>query len=237
MTVARDSTGQEIARLIEDEKWAEARAILLRELRRRPDDHWLLDRLSETHYEEGKIDLARPLIERAYAMNPECPLVLWDYAGTLEEVGETAHALRLYKRLLGRGLEEVAFGECGEGMRWAISLLADCTYRVAVCHLRLHKPLDALKWLQRYFAMRDEGAESIYTYDDLRNDFPASREVTRLKAIASTGPQRAAGITGYSVITATGDRVNDRLRPLKRRHKSGKSSRTLYVQPCEPATA
>jgi tetratricopeptide (TPR) repeat protein len=166
--MAKDTTGNEIGKLMDQEKWGEARALLQRELRKHPHHHWLLDRLSETYYEEGKLFLARRAIERAHELNPDCPLVLWDYAGTLEEVGQPERALSLYQKLLDKGTEETAYGECGEGPDWAESLLADTAYRAALCCLHLNKPSEAWLHLLKHWSMRDQGASSIYLESEVK---------------------------------------------------------------------
>ena len=117
-------------RLFTQEALVEARTLIEKELVRDPESHWLLARLSTTFYEERQYEQALRQIERAYRLAPDCPLVLWDYAGTLDAVGRTAEAIELYGRLLGKGVEAVAYEECGEGISWAIALLTDCCFRL-----------------------------------------------------------------------------------------------------------
>ena len=163
--------GKEIAKLIGKADWQGARALLLRELRRHPHHHWLLDRLSETYYGEGRIALALRTIKKAYKLNPECPLVLWDYANTLEEVGEIDHARQLYEHILARGTEKSAHGECGEGSDWAMSLLSDSAYRLALCYERLNRHTDAKTAILTNVHMRDQGAKSIYPKEELQQAY------------------------------------------------------------------
>jgi tetratricopeptide (TPR) repeat protein len=182
LSMSKDIIGEKISDLIEKGKMPEARAILVRELRKAPYDHWLLDRLSETYYEEGKIARALQTIKKAHVLNPECPLVLWDYANTLEEVGQPAKAIVLYKQLLNRSIQEIACGECGEGLPWAESLLADTAYRVALCYQQLSNFSEAWRYLLKHVSMREQGVQSIYPEKEVRES------LSKLTQIETSSP-------------------------------------------------
>ncbi len=77
----------QIEKYIEEEKWVKARIEILKELKHHKDDHWLIIRLSTTYYEEQKYQKAFELAGRALKLAPNCPLVLWDYACTLDMLG------------------------------------------------------------------------------------------------------------------------------------------------------
>ncbi len=134
MTAAERINGR-----IEREDWAGARRLIEHELEKSPRDHWLLAQLSTTYYEERKYNLALKIILKARAEMPNCPLVLWNYAGTLDALGQKQKAITIYKRLLRTSLQEIAYDECWEGKEWAASLRADCKYRIAMCYRDLGK--------------------------------------------------------------------------------------------------
>jgi len=79
------------------------------------DDHWLLTRLGLTYYEEHNYKKALFYETQALRLAPKCPLVLWDYAGTLEMLGRDKEAIAIYRKLVKRGVDKIAYGECGEG--------------------------------------------------------------------------------------------------------------------------
>jgi tetratricopeptide (TPR) repeat protein len=154
--------------LFDHERWPEARALIEKELAHDPDSHWLRARLSTTYYEERNYAWALEEIERAYRQASNCPLVLWDYAGTLDALGRTAEAIEIYSRLLGKGVEAVAYEECGEGIRWAIGLLTDCWYRLGVCHEHLGNAAVAAKHYLVYLVLRtSQKAHSIYSLEEV----------------------------------------------------------------------
>jgi hypothetical protein len=93
--------------------------------------------------------------------------VLWDYAGTLDAIGRTTEAIKLYGRLLGKGVEAVAYEECGEGISWAIALLTDCCFRLGVCYEHLGHATAAAKHFVAHLILRlSNNADSIYTLEE-----------------------------------------------------------------------
>ena len=155
-----------IETLIEQERWPDARKLIERELTKRPESHWLLTRLSTTYYEERDYSTALSSSLRAYKLAPNCPLVLWDLAGTLDALGNKRPAIDIYRRLLSRGVSSVANDECGEGEAWAKSLLADCHYRLAGCYEDLGMWQEAIANYEQHSKSLEEGVESIYSRED-----------------------------------------------------------------------
>lgn len=165
----------EIEKAISAEEWERARALIEAGLREEPESHWLLARLSLTYYEQQRYADALTYVERALSLAPNCPLVLWDYAGTLEMLGRPAEALAVYERLVERGVEAVAYGECGEGRAWARGLIADCHYRRAGCLETLGRPDEALRELEAHLDLRGPGCRSIYTLASIKKKLKDQR--------------------------------------------------------------
>lgn len=91
-----------------------------------------MGRLALTNYEQRKYERALHWETMALQEQPYCPLTIWGYAGTLEMLGRYRESVTLYRWLLSWGEKELAYGECGEGIRKARSLIADCHYRIAL---------------------------------------------------------------------------------------------------------
>ncbi|HEX5432393.1 MAG TPA: tetratricopeptide repeat protein, partial [Bryobacteraceae bacterium] len=83
--------------MINAERWRAARQVIRAELRSSPNGHWLLTRLGLTYYEEKRYKQSLRYTARALEEMPNCPLVLWDYAGDLEMLGQTKRALDIYR--------------------------------------------------------------------------------------------------------------------------------------------
>ncbi len=164
-----------IERLLDEEKWSEARKVIRQCLREEPDSHWLLTRLGLTYYEERKYKKALECEERALAIAPRCPLVLWDYAGSLQMLERYEEAIQVYRGLIRRGVQRIAHGECGEGLAWARGLVADCWYRLGQSYDHLGDRHAGLKALEKHLDLRGPGCRSIYPLADLRE------ELTRMK--------------------------------------------------------
>lgn len=153
---------------LEVENWTSAKEVIEKELEQRPHDHWWLARLSIVYYEQFQYHTSLEIIEKAYNICPTCPLILWDYAGTLDMIGREKEAISIWRALIRKGVERIAYDECGEGRRWAQSLLNDCFYRVANTYCRLGKGKQALQYIQQHIAQRRSGISSLYSMREAR---------------------------------------------------------------------
>ena len=159
-----------IESLIAADDWKGARKVITADLRKEPDSHWLLTRLALTYYEEFQYETALALEEKALALAPKCPLVLWDYAGSLEMLGREREALKVYQRLIKRGAESIATGECGEGLARARGLVADCWYRMAGCYASLGNRPKELESFEVHLDLRGPGCHSIYPLREVHKE-------------------------------------------------------------------
>ena len=142
---------------------------LRRRLRREPNHHWLLTRLSSVLYERRRYASALKYAEKAFAEAPTCPLVLWDYAGALQVLGRHEEALDLYARIVTRGVRRIATGVCGEGKGWARGLVADAHYRASISLAAIGNREASLSAFDQCLDERGPGCYSIYRLDDLSN--------------------------------------------------------------------
>lgn len=86
--------------LFQGAQWAKARQLLEREREKAPMDHWVLTQLGVTYYEERLYKEALALFERSRELVLDCPLTLWNLAGTIDVLGLHAEALEIYSGLL-----------------------------------------------------------------------------------------------------------------------------------------
>jgi tetratricopeptide (TPR) repeat protein len=171
-----------IEALIGSDDWPAARQAIRAELRKSPKNHWLLTRLGLTYYEERRYQRALQYERQALAEAPNCPLVLWDYAGSLQMLGEDQTALKVYRHLIRRGITAIAYGDCGEGLAWARGLVADCHYRMAGCYAALRRPRLATKSLQNHLSLRGPGCRSIYPRAKIEEELRKLETRVRSKA-------------------------------------------------------
>jgi tetratricopeptide (TPR) repeat protein len=142
---------------------------LRRRLKREPNHHWFLTRLSSVLYERRRYASALKYAEKAFAEAPTCPLVLWDYAGALQMLGRHGEALDLYARIVTRGVRRIATGVCGEGKGWARGLVADAHYRASISLGAIGDREASLSAFDQCLDERGPGCYSIYQLDELSN--------------------------------------------------------------------
>jgi tetratricopeptide (TPR) repeat protein len=167
-TGSNDRVGKTIERLLAAEKWQEAQTLLHKELIHAPTSHWLWMMLSETYYEQFEYETALECAKRAVELAPQCSLALWHYAGCLSMTGQERAALSIWQLMLNRDLDEVAHGECGEGMKWAMQLLNDVHYRMGCIHRFLGEDAQARASFEKYLHNRRHGVGSIYKVDEVK---------------------------------------------------------------------
>jgi tetratricopeptide (TPR) repeat protein len=161
-------SSERIEKLIAKQDWPRARALILAKLKKRPDSHWHIARLALTHYEERDYNKARELAIEGLNLNSQCPLLCWEYAGSCSMLDKNKDAIAVYEWLIERGVDELAYGECGEGRRWARSLVTDCYFRTALCYEATGNRRKARAAIKRHLQERGPGCRSIYSIADAR---------------------------------------------------------------------
>lgn len=164
------AVGKEIETYLDREAWSKARKLILCELKKKPHSHWLLTRLSTTYYEEHKYSKALVISKKAVKLAPKCPLVLWDHACMLDMVGKHKKAIMIWKKLLRRGVNRIAYDECGEGIRWSRSMLNDCRYSIGVSYRKMGNISLAIKFIKDHITNRAPGIPSIFTLSLVKNE-------------------------------------------------------------------
>lgn len=149
------------------EEWEEARRVLVREHEKDPHSHWVLTQLGVTFYEQRRYEEALPLFLESRDIVPDCPLTLWNLAGTLESLGKHAGAMQTYTWLL-RNKKSPDDDPCWESKEWADALKTDCVYRIGVCFQHLGKKRKAGDCYRQYLDLLSIGIEGSYSIDDVR---------------------------------------------------------------------
>ena len=102
---------KEIENLIEIENQEGVRKAIESDLAADPDSHWLLTRLALTYYKQRNYEKALEIGKQALKKEPNYPLALWDYAGTLQMLNRDKEAVEIYTRLIKRGVNSVVYGD------------------------------------------------------------------------------------------------------------------------------
>jgi tetratricopeptide (TPR) repeat protein len=154
-----------IADFFQEENWAEARALLKRELEKEPENHWLLTQLGVTYYEQQQYKAALKIFLESYKILDDCPLTLWNLAGTFDALGESKKAIAIYTWLL-ESAKSPADDPCWESKAWTDRLKTDCVFRLGVCFQKQGKRSVALDCFRQYLNLLSIGIDGMYTAED-----------------------------------------------------------------------
>jgi hypothetical protein len=176
--MARNKLDDKVNDLFHRGEWEAARTVLERERERDPDNHWVLTQLGVTLYEQRRYREALKLFLASLKIVPDCPLALWNLAATLDALGRSADAVRIYTWLLqsDKTPEE---DPCWESKEWTEALKADCVYRLGVCFRHLGKRRKAENCYRQYLTLLSIGIDGTYSIDDVRDEIRALNGVLK----------------------------------------------------------
>lgn len=173
--------------LIVSGDWLAARRVLETGLLSSPNDHWMRSRLGVTYYETGDYAKALEHIELALVLAPKCPIVLWDQAGTLQQLGKHSGAVEIYHMLVKRQVGWLAKDPCMLSRALAKGLIADSQLRLCRSLEALERKKEAEAAFLEHLTMRGPGCYSLYSLDK----FPSRGSVLRLWRQKKQKGQRA----------------------------------------------
>jgi len=173
-----NKVGDRIDELLQRERWEEARALIENALKREPRSHWLLTQLGVTHYEQGQYKKALEVLLRSRFILPDCPLTLWNLAGTLDALGDPGAAIRLYTWLL-QSTKTPEDDPCWESSKWTDALKTDCLFRLGLCFKHLHQDNLAAYCFRKYIDIFSLGSGGSYPIEEAQKHLRDSRQSTR----------------------------------------------------------
>ncbi|PWG81820.1 tetratricopeptide repeat protein [Pararcticibacter amylolyticus] len=155
---------EKINSYFQDDEWELARAALEKELKKYPDEYWLKTMLSSVYYELRDYQKALLLSEQALQDNPQDYLVLDNYAVVLSVIpGREKDAIDQLQRIIREDINNIAYGEYSEGMRWAKSIVNDSRARLALVNASINERGKALDLLREHLANRQRGIFSNFS--------------------------------------------------------------------------
>ncbi len=163
--MAASTSNRTVDALLQQSEWEEARTLIERELSGQPDNHWLLTQLGVTYYEQGRYREALAPLLSSLEIVADCPLTLWNLAGTLDALGKTESAIPIYTWLL-RSKKSPDDDPCWESAEWRDALKTDCVYRLGVCFKHLKRWESAEHCFRQYLNLLLAGMSGTYSFDD-----------------------------------------------------------------------
>jgi tetratricopeptide (TPR) repeat protein len=157
----------DIKKCMMTENWKKAKRILEKELEKNPDDHWLLTQLSEVYYELRDYNKALELSTKAIEIAPNCPLAINDYALHLYMHEKDKEAIELWEIVLEKGIDQIAYGECGEWVRASKSLLNDIRMRIGLSYFETGEKEKSLTYFKEHLKNRQRGLFSNFSKQEV----------------------------------------------------------------------
>jgi len=163
--------------------WDGARQLLEKERENDPSNHWVLTQLGVTLYEQKRYKQALELLLDSLKIVGDCPLTLWNLAGTLAALRKYDDAVGVYTWLL-QSEKTPEDDPCWESRQWTDSLKADCVYRMGACFQNLGKKDQAGRWFREYLNLLAIGVDGLYSMEDV---------VQRIRSLQGSSRGRAPG--------------------------------------------
>ena len=149
--------------LFEEDKWLEAKAILEEEKEKYPNEYFLVTSLAKVCYNLKLYKEALSYAEKAMEIEPNDVLVIYDYGCALSALDRNEEAIKQWDRIIEMDIKEVAYGDFGEGLKWAKSIINDSRYRKAICSLEIGDKVEAKKLIETHLTNRQRGVYSDFT--------------------------------------------------------------------------
>jgi hypothetical protein len=147
-------------------QWEKARQLLENEREKDPENHWVLTQLGVTFYEQKRYNEALQPFLTSYRIVADCPLTLWNLAGTLDALGKHKDAVKIYTWLL-QTKRSPQDDPCWESKEWADALKTDTLFRLGCCFQSLGKRKKAEDCYRRYLNLVLIGGDGTYSVEEV----------------------------------------------------------------------
>lgn len=135
-------------------------------LREEEEDFWIYSRLSSCYYELRDYENALSYAKKAYKINPNSPLVLWDYAGVLIMLKEEKKAIGLLKCIQNMSDNLTKHGFKDPDIKWMRSLKNDANFLIGKAYYLICEDVLSVAFLSNYLSNMENNIKSIYTKED-----------------------------------------------------------------------
>ena len=136
-----------------------------------PNEYYIFQQLAQTYYIKciGQFQLACQCAEKAFNMEPDDDLNIYTYACSLYYVGRLDESFDLFSKITSKDVDAIAYGEHGEGLLYAKSLINDSIYMMGViCQDKLQYK-EAKELFMKHLVNRRRGQYSDFTKKQVLN--------------------------------------------------------------------
>jgi len=149
--------------LFDDNKWQEAKSLLEKEVKKYPEEYFLITSLAKVCYNLKLYKESLKHSVKAMELEPNDVLVIYDYGCALASLDKNSEAIEQWERIIKKDIDEIAYGDFGEGLRWAKSIVNDSRYRMAISALELGNLERAKELIKEHLENRKRGIYSDFT--------------------------------------------------------------------------
>jgi tetratricopeptide (TPR) repeat protein len=172
----KESFSNKLNGLFEEEKWHEAKVLLEEEKGKFPNEYFLITSLAKVYYNLKLYKESLSYAEKAMGIEPNDVLVIYDYGCALSALDKNNEAIKQWDRIIEMDINKIAYGDFGEGLKWAKSIINDSRYRKAICSLGIGDKAEAVKLIEIHLKNRQRGVYS---------DFSRKQVMRKQKALTS----------------------------------------------------
>lgn len=135
-----------------ESNWTSMTKMLKRYAKRYPNEYYIHQQLASTLYVDGiaQLQLAFQYAERAMNIEPDDDLNIYTYACALYYVGQHEKSFEYFTKIINKDIQEIAYGEHGEGIRYAKQLINDSVYMAGVVCQGMHRYNEAKDYFKQY---------------------------------------------------------------------------------------
>ena len=149
--------------LYREKNWEKARDLLENEIKQFPAEYFL-------HTELALVYLNLTLFEQAYnsaliavSIEPNDPLVIYNYARTLYSIDKYNEALDEWSKIVNQGLNGILKSEHNESVKWAKSIVNDSRFGMALCYNNIGNIENSRNLINDHLKYRQRGLYSDFT--------------------------------------------------------------------------
>ena len=123
---------------------------------------WIYSRKSSCYYELKDYKTAVLYAKKAYKLQPNSPLVLWDYAGPLIMLKKEKKAIELLMRIQDMEEDLTQYGFSIPDIKWMRSIKNDANFLIGKAYYTICEDNLAKEFLLKHLSNRGRGKKSIY---------------------------------------------------------------------------
>ena len=126
-------------------------------------DYWVLVEYGNAMYELREYNEALEIAYRYMKIEPNDPYCIFHYSLILRANKEPSRAINYLKKILNKSLEELSYGQFGDGIREAKTLINDTRYLLALTYFEEDNLKKSLELYNKHLENRQRGISSMVT--------------------------------------------------------------------------